>query len=228
MEQLTPLFSCKSLDAVLKFYQALGFAVTYQQEAPYLYAAVQRGSINVHFTKGTGGATCLVHVPDVSTYHHAFADGLRSAYGTIPTADTPRITRWRQGQTRFQTFDPAGNILLFINHDEPDPDYDAYDDTLSPMMQALQNVIFLRDTYADDKAAAKFLDKKLKQIADVLPLDRARALAARAELAVALGEDSQPFGAELTQIALSPGEREQYRDELLAAERLERWKTQAE
>lgn len=230
MEHMIPLFACKSPDETLAFYEALGFEITYRQEEPYLYAAVSRGAINLHFTNRVQTAVCLVHVPEVSVYHRAFADGLRAKYGRILTAGYPRIARLRAWHTRFLLFDPEGNELLFINQDEPDIDYDAYDDTLSPLMQALENVAFLRDTYADDASAGKFLDRKLKQHADADPLDRARALASRAELAVAMGEDelSHSLRAELKRIPLSDEDRERYRDELDAADTLERWLTQAD
>ena len=230
MEHTTPLFFCKSPDETLTFYKALGFTLSYRQDTPYLYAAVSRGAINLHFTKGKTTSTCLVHVPEVSVYHRAFADGLRAKYGRIPTAGFPRIARLKPGRTRFPLFDPMGNELLFINQDEPDIDYDAYDATLSPLVQALENVAFLRDTYADDEAAAKFLDKKLRQHTDAPSIDRARALASRAELAVAMGEAEQSriIRNELEQIPLSAEERDQYRDELEAADRLERWLTQAD
>ncbi len=229
MEQITPIFPCKSPDETREFYQALGFTVAYWQERPYFYGAMTRGALNLNFTKGKGDAICLVHVPEVEVYHRAFADGLRAKYGRIPTAHFPRITRLREGQTRFQLFDPTGNELLFVNRDEPDIDYDAYDDSLSPLMQALENVAFLRDTYADDKAAAKFLDKKLIQYQSADPLERALALAARAELAVAMGDMalSQTLRDTLKQISLSDEERERFRDALGAADNLERWLTQA-
>lgn len=226
MESLIPLFAAKSLDEVTAFYRALGFEVPYQQETPYLYAAVQRGQIGIHFTNKTHGAACLVHVSKVDGYHRAFADGLREAYGRVPLAETPRLTRLRPSQTRFSVYDPAGNTLTFINIDEPDIDYDAYNDsTLSPLMQALENVQFLRDTYHDDPAAAKFLDKKLKQLTDAAPIERARALAARAELAVAMGESARlaEVRAELGQLSLTDDERARHHDELTAADHLERW-----
>lgn len=138
----------------------------------------------------------------------------------------PRLSRFRPGQTRFSLYDPAGNTLTFINIDEPDIDYDAYNDsTLSPLMQALENVQFLRDTYHDDPAAAKFLDKKLKQFTDAPPIDRARALAARAELAVAMGESARlaEVRAELGRLTLTDEERARHQDELTAADRLEHW-----
>lgn len=230
METVTPLFPCKSLDGLLEFYQALGFQVTYQQDTPYLYAAVSRGDINIHFTKNRGTAICLINVPNVVPYHKAFADGLRAKYGQIPTADVPRIMRLKPGQTRFTVFDPVGNELIFINQDEPDIDYDAYPEGLSPLMDALENAIFLRDTYANDKAAAKLLDRKLKQHAAAPPIERARVLAARAELAVALDDltRAQEVREELRQLMLSEEERAQFRDELEAADRLERWRREPE
>jgi hypothetical protein len=230
MESMTPLFPCKSIDGILEFYQALGFQVTYQQDTPYSYGAVCRGDINIHFTKNRGTSVCLVHVQDVGTYHKAFADGLRAKYGQVPTADVPRITRLKPGQTRFIVFDPVGNELVFINRDEPDIDYDAYPEGLSPLMDALENAIFLRDTYANDTAAAKFLDKKLKQPISAPPIELARVLAARAELAVALGDltRADEIRAELRQIKLSDEERAQYQHELEAADKLERWLREAE
>jgi hypothetical protein len=228
MEAIIPVFQVKTLQDVLEFYQALGFEVTYRQDKPYLYAAVQRGGITLHFTKGTGSSTCLVHVLNVADYHQTFADGLRTRYGKVPSAGVPRITRFRPGQTRFTLYDPAGNAILFINHDEPDPDYDAYDDSLSPLLQALETARFLKDTYHDDQGAARLLDRKLGQHGDAPPIERARVLAARAELAVALGdvEAARRVREALALLPLSEEERQQYQDELQAADTLERWLTE--
>lgn len=228
MESVIPVFQVKALDEVFPFYQALGFEITYRQDKPYLYGAVSRGKINIHFMKGTGNGTCLVQVLNVKEYHQAFADGLRQAYGKVLTAGTPRITRFRAGQTRFTVYDPVGNTIIFINYDEPDIDYEAHDSSLSPLMQALENVKFLRDTYSDDKAAAQFLDKKLRQHETAAPIERALALAARAELAVAMGdvERAQTVRDELKQIDLTDEERSRYHNELGASDHLERWLTQ--
>ena len=226
MEQVTPIFLCSSTDETRAFYEALGFKVTYWQDEPYIYGAVSRGAITLNFTSRINSGFCLVHVPQVGDYHRAFADGLRAHYGRIPTADNPRITRLRKDQTRFHIYDPVGNILLFVNADEPDIDYEAYDNSsLSPLMRALENVAFTRDVYTDDKSAANYLDRKLKQHAAAPPIERALALAARAELAVALGdaERAQAVRDELAQLSLSDEERERYHDDLTAADALERW-----
>jgi hypothetical protein len=235
-ETTTPLFPCVALDEALDFYRTLGFEVTYQQTTPYEYGAVRRGGIDLHFhgrkqvNPEKSFSTCLVTVPRVAPYHRAFADALRARYGKVPTAGLPRITRLRKGQTRFGTFDPSGNKLLFIDRDEPDPDYSWYEKERSRLARATEMAAFLRDTYYDDQAAAKVLDKALARDEPADPLDRARALAARAELAVAMGDakGAQAAGAELQTIPLSDDDRDHFREELQAAEELERWLTRGE
>lgn len=226
MEEIIPLFSCKNPDETMDFYAALGFEIAYRQDKPYFYAALQRGGINIHFSKGAAkGSACMIHVPDVHVYHKAFADGLRAKYGAVPTANFPRLTRLQKTQTRFYVFDPTENNLLFINKDEPDYDYSTYPTDLSAMERALDNAAFLRDTYTDDKAAAKMLDKALARHTSAPLIERARVIATRAELAVAMGdtEMADKLCADIEQIQLSVEERERYAEELQAADALERW-----
>ena len=80
---------------------------------------------------------------------------------------------------------------------------------LTPLERALENAANLRDMQYDDAAAAKVLDVALKRNADAAAVDRARALAARAELAVALGEAERlaAVRAELQTVTLSGEER---------------------
>jgi hypothetical protein len=158
-----------------------------------------------------------------------FADALRERYGKVPTAGLPRITRIRQGQTRFHVFDPAGNVLLYIDRDEPEMDCSWYKTKQSRLAAAIANAAFLRDTYTNDKAAALVLDKALARKEAFDPIDHARALAARAELAVAMGdaERAQAVRFELKQISLSDEDRGRFRHELQAADVLERWLTQS-
>ena len=59
MEDVIPLLYCQSLEAMLEFYQALGFEVTYRQEWPYVYAAVSRGHVTLHFTRRAKPAASL-------------------------------------------------------------------------------------------------------------------------------------------------------------------------
>jgi len=234
-ESIIPLFPSVSLDETLDFYQTLGFEVTYQQKEPYLYGAVRRGGIELHFSRLTAyGAknafgACLVFVTEVEPYHRTFAEALREKYGKVPTAGLPRITRLRKGQTRFQVFDPSGNVLLYINRDETDVEYSwSPGEAQSGLASALENAVFLPDTYANDKAAATVLDKALARHETADLIDRALALAARAELAVAMGdaERAQAVRLELQQIPLSDEDRDRFRNELQAADDLEQWLTQ--
>lgn len=234
METSIPLFPCQSFAETLEFYQTLGFEVTHRQETPYLYGAVRQGSFHLHFSRLTmygaknAFGTCLVFVPDIELYHQRFADALRAKHGKIPTAGIPRITRLMKGQTRFKVFDPSGNMLIYIDQNEADTSYEWSGEALSELAAALENAVFLRDTYANDQAAAKVLDKALAQHKSAAPIDRARALAARAELAVAMDqlELAHTFRDELKQIPLSEAEHVQFRHELEAAEQLEQWLTQ--
>jgi hypothetical protein len=231
MESTIPLFPCQSLEVTLEFYRALGFEVTHEQTEPYLYGAVRHGEVELHFSslsvygahKAFGAS--LVFVSEIERDHQGFAGGLRTHYGKVPTAGLPRIGRLYKERTRFNVFDPNGNLLIYIDRREADADYTWSDEGMSGLAQALDNAIFLRDTYANDKAAARALDIALKRFVDADPLDRALALAARAEIAVALGEMERAHAVrlELQQISLSAEERERYRDELEAAEQLERW-----
>jgi hypothetical protein len=172
---------------------------------------------------------CLVFVDKVAAHHRAFADALRVQYGKVPTAGLPKISRLRKGQTRFHVFDSSGNVLLYIDREEPEPDYTWFLKERSRLGSAIDNAAFLRDIYVNDKAAALVLDKALAHKDAVDPIERARALAARAELAVAMGdvERARAVRLELQDISLSEKDRAGLRDELQAADELERWLTES-
>lgn len=232
MATIVPVFFCKSLEETLKFYRAIGFTVTYEQHEPYAYGAVQYDGIDLHFTradKNSGACLALIHVAAVVVPYQVMADGLRGQYGSIPTVNHPRLTRMRGDATRFTIYDPDGNMLTFINADEPDYDYTKYKEPTSDLERVLENVVFLRDTYHNDEAAAKVLDKAILRNLDETPLLRARAIAARAELAAALGESERlaELRAALAEIPLEAAVREAHAAELEAAERLEKWKQAA-
>ena len=116
--------------------------------------------------------------------------------------------------------DPNGNSVVYLRRDEPE----GKDQKLTGLPKALATATRLRDSKNDDASAAKVLDVALARYPDARPLDRARALAARAELAVALGEAEllRTVRAELHAIHLPDHDRETYRHELEAADALER------
>lgn len=226
-ERTIPALPCISLPEAFDFYKLLGFEVTYQQSSPNPYGVIRRGGCELHLfgLKGlkpeAAYSTCLVIVPDVERLHQAFADGLRKGYGKLPVAGFPRITRMRKGQGRFTVVDPSGNSVIFIKRDAEE---EQRDETLSGLERAIETAGYLRDSKGSDAMAAKVLDVALARYQDATPAERARALAARAELAVALGDAERlaAVRAELQQIPLSDSEREQLRDELRAADELER------
>lgn len=226
METAIPCLPCISLAETLDFYRALGFEVTYQQQSPYVWAATKRGGFNLHFyglkemKSEECHSCCLVQVDDPEPLHKTFSEALRTKYGKLPVAGFPRITRFKPGQTRFTVVDPNGNSVVYLRRDEPE----GKDQKLTGLPKALATATRLRDSKNDDAAAAKVLDVALARYQDAPPLDRARALAARAELAVALGEVEllRTVRAELQAIDLPDQDREKYRHELEAAESLER------
>jgi hypothetical protein len=230
-ETTIPLLPCATLEATLSFYQALGFDVTLESE-PHPYGTARQGAVELHFSrlsmygaKNAFGAS-VVLVDGVADYHRRFADGLRSKLGRVPVAGLPRITRLHPGQGRFTLFDPSGNMVIYVDRTESGGDWETVPG-LSPLAQALGNAVFLRDTYCNDEAAAKALDNALERNPSASATDRARALAARAELAVALGnaEAARAVRVQLEQISLSGADRQRWQQELLAAEHLERWLT---
>ncbi len=238
-EEMIPVLPCVSLPDTLAFYRVLGFEVTYEQTRPYVYGAVRRGGMNVHFMgiKGldprAAFSTCLVMVPEVEALHATFAGALRGAYGKVPVAGIPRITRMKPGQSRFTIVDVAGNSLIFIKQGAPEEDETAEHATApregeSRLARALRLAARLRDFRNDDPAAAKVLDAALAHVeaaqAPTFPLERARAMVARIELAVALGDPAraETLRAEVDTLPLADPERAQLRAELERVDALQR------
>ena len=229
-----PALPCVTLEESLPFYGLLGFVVTYKQKNPNPYAVVARGDVQLHLfgiprlDPSAAYSTCLIIVGEVEDLHRKFAAALSGAYGKVPIAGIPRITRMRKGQSRFTIVDPAGNSLIFIRRASSDATEGSYEDgpeaTGSKMALAIKTAARLRDFKTDDAMAAKVLDAALAKYPTAAPAERARALAARAEIAVALGDIALAHGlrTELRQIQLSESERLELREELDAADRLER------
>ncbi|MFP2906278.1 hypothetical protein ACLESD_14670 [Pyxidicoccus sp. 3LFB2] len=229
-ETTIPLLPCVSLDETLEFYEALGFERTYRQTAPNPYGVVRRGGFELHFfgLKGLEPAkaysTCLVVMPEVEPLHATFAESLRRTLGKLPVSGIPRLTRMRPGQSRFTLVDLSGNSIIFVRRNHPREDEPYEPPAGSRMAKALATAARLRDFKTDDAAAAKVLDVALARDEPCAPVERARALAARTELAVALGDAkrARALRAELQQLPLSAAERAQLQGELRASEDLER------
>jgi len=228
-----PLLPCVAVEPTVAFYEALGFTVAHLQTRPYLYLALALNDVEVHFKEPSphlapaeelsGGA--LVMVDDVTEFHRSFADGLRRGYGRILATGLPRLTRLRPAQSRFSLYDPSGNCVLFINHDESDIEYGG-SGALSGLAKAHDNVRNFRDFKNDDALAARAMDAALNRFrASATRVDVARALADRAELDVALGDHARAaeVRAELSAMELSDGERTSIASELTALDQIEQW-----
>lgn len=226
-ETTIPCLPCTNIKTVFDFYQILGFEVTYQQKSPYEYGVLHRGGYDLHFfgLKGLKAeeafSTCIVVVPEVENLHQVYSEALRKAFGKFPVAGFPRLTRMKKGQGRFTLVDPCGNSVIYVKRTAHEKE--SKPDDLAGLPRALEMTRRLRDESGDDAKAAKILDAALNRHTDASPLERARALAARIELAVALGDSAVAtrFRGELATIELSAAERETYRHELEAADALE-------
>ena len=182
----------------MPFHLLLGLEATYQQKSPNPYAVVRRGGIELHFfgLKGLKPeeefGTCVVLVPEVERLHQTFAAALRQAYGELSIAGFPRIMRMKPGQSRFTVIDPAGNSVIFIKREAHsatgDDERKSGEQTQPRLAKAVDTAAKLRDQKGDDVAAAKVLEVALARNDPAASVGRARALAARAELAVASGD----------------------------------------
>ncbi|MGW5575111.1 glyoxalase [Nocardia thailandica] len=212
-----PLLWSGDLSTTLDFYRALGYEVTHEQTRPYVYGAVEMDGAALHFAPAppelalpTEHVGALVMVDDITSRHAAFTAGLRERFGRVPAKGCPRITRFRPGQSRFSTVDPMGNTVIHIQRDEPrDLEYGG-SRGLSGLAKVLDNARILRDFKNDDRAATRALRAGLRRHgATATPVERARAYAALAELAVAADDTAQlaHWTAELRALDLTPADR---------------------
>lgn len=218
-ETTVPLLPCTAPDETLAFWRALGFAVTYEQQKPYLYLALRWSGFDLHYSRAADGVDpahentggCLVMVDAVAPYHAAFVAAMRAAHGKVLVKGLPRITRFRPGASRFTIMDPSGNSIVFIQRDEPEVEYGG-SKQLKGLAKVLDNARILREFKNDDLAAFRALNSGLRRHGDsATPVEQATALAALIELSTALDEPEQvaEWGARLGALTLTADERGQ-------------------
>ncbi|QLY27915.1 glyoxalase [Nocardia huaxiensis] len=223
------------LPATLDFYRTLGYEVTYEQTRPYTAGMVTRDGFSVYFgptPKDFDNAeqayiSALVIVDEVESWHQEFTASLRARYGRIPARGIPRITRFRPGQTRFTVVDPVGNSIIYIQRDEPDPEYGGAR-SLEGLARVMDNARIFRDSKNDDANAVRVLETGLRRFAATAPaLDRARALAMLAEIAIAAEDSARvaELGTRMAELDLSAEDRAALAAELQALTALESWLT---
>jgi len=231
-ELTIPGLPCRSLDDVLPFYTALGFDVTYRQERPNPFAAVRRGGIDLHFfavpefDPADSMGTVVVVVPDTEALHAAFASGLRAAFGKVPAAGIPRMTRPRRKQGTaggFSVVDPGGNWLRISSHSDTDG---ATEDEPVASTGQLARVVAAAarqaDSHGDETAGIRVLENGLARHADAPPAQRLPALVYLAELRFRTGEPDVAAALldEVRALDLSAAEREALATDLATAAEL--------
>ncbi|WP_238015839.1 glyoxalase [Dactylosporangium sp. AC04546] len=233
-ETTVPLLPCAAPEETLAFWSALGFAVTYEQQKPYLYLAFRWRGFDLHYGRAastvdpalenTGG--CLVMVDTVAPYHAAFTEAMRRTYGKALTKGLPRMTRYRPGASRFTIMDPSGNSIIFIQRDEPAEVEYGGSKQLQGLARVLDNARILREFKNDDRAAFRALNSGLRRHGDSAPaVEQAVALAVLIELSTALEEpDRVPeWGGRLRQLRLTTEERHLVESTVADPALIEQW-----
>ena len=194
-ERTIPILPTRSIDDTLACYRALGFEVTYRQERPNTYAVVVRGGIELQFfvlkdlDPANSYSTCYVLVSDVDALYRAFTEGLRAAFGRVPSRGIPRIGALRDmayGVRQFVAVDPGGNSIRVGQPIAATPAPRA--ESAERLERALVASIALGESKMDDEAAAKVLDSAFAAGGQAPADVTARALILRADLAYRMNE----------------------------------------
>jgi hypothetical protein len=176
-----------------------------------------------NFNPADSYGTVIIVVPDPDALYQAFAAGLRAAYKKLPSAGIPRILRPRKkfGTVRgFSVVDTGGNWLRISKLGDKEPE--EGEEKTTGLAGIIDVAARLGDAHGDEAKALKTLENGLKRFADAPPLDLARALLYRAELAVRLqdGTLAQSSLAAVHALPLSDDEQALIADEFAQTEEL--------
>jgi len=193
-----PVLPCKAIGETLEFWENMGFTITYRQDRPYQYGAVERNRHQLHFVRVKGAEAgytgCLMMVQNVSEVHAAFCNALKRKLGRVPNTGVPRISRMKPGQSRFTITDVSENAVTVIQIGEKDQvEYeDADQATLTPLQKAISLALRLRDFKEDHPASAKVLDMALARADEhETAAEKAKAIIIRQELARVLADHAK-------------------------------------
>ena len=190
-ERTYPCLPCRELDESISFYKSLGFKQTCRQLRPNPYAVVAREELQIHlfgmegFNPAESFGSVIVLVPDPESLYHAFAEGLRKAFGKLPIVGIPRILRHRKKYgtvSRFSIVDPGGNWLRVskLNETEEEDSPEKEEGLTQIILVAAR----LGDAHGNEALALKTLESGLTRFTNAPAIDRVRAYLYRAELAV--------------------------------------------
>ena len=215
-ERMYPILPCPDVDAAIAFYEALGFRRTYRQVHPNPHAVVELDDMGIHlagipgFVPENSYASVIIVVPDPDALYTSFAAGLRAAYGKLPGAGIPRMVRPRKRWGTvygFSVVDVGGNWLRFSKLGATEEEVEEAEPGLARQVDVAAR---LADAHGDDAAAMATLGRAIDRFPDAPPIDRARALLYRADLAVRLGREELAAAslAEAQAIPLDDADRE--------------------
>ncbi|WP_024818533.1 hypothetical protein [Arthrobacter sp. 31Y] len=229
-ERAIPILPCKYVDDVVPFYEALGFTVTFRQTRPNPYVCFNRGGIDLHFfgleafEPENSLGTAIVLVEDTGVLYQEFAAGLRAAFGKLPLAGIPRITkpRRKQGTTAgFTVVDPGGNWLRISALGETEDDGSASHGA-GRLDRVLMNAARQGDAHGDEVRAISVIEAGLLRHGDATDAEKLPLLVYLAELHHRSG-NPELAGSALDTVAaliLNPAEREASAEELATAAEL--------
>lgn len=219
-ERTYPCLPCRDLDESVAFYENLGFRRTYRQLRPNPYAVVQYEDIHLHlfgmdgFDPAQSYCTAIVVVPEPDGLYRQFAERLRAAFGKLPVAGIPRVTRPRKKfgtVTGFSLVDPGGNWLRIsqLNATEDEEKAEGLEHFISVAAR-------LGDAHGSEVDALRTLENALARFPDASALERARAHLYRAELAVRMDKAdlAKESLAIVEALELNGEEQRQVQDEL--------------
>jgi catechol 2,3-dioxygenase-like lactoylglutathione lyase family enzyme len=187
-----PILPCRDVDEAIAFYEALGFERTYRQVRPNPHAVVARGDLAIHlagiegFDPEQSYASVIIVVSDPDALYSSFAAGLRAAYGRLPVSGIPRMVRPRKRWGTvygFSVVDVGGNWLRISRLGDTE---EPLDDAEPGLAKSVDVAARLADAHGDDAGGLATLERALAKYSDAPPIDRARALAYRADLAMRL------------------------------------------
>jgi catechol 2,3-dioxygenase-like lactoylglutathione lyase family enzyme len=210
-----PILPCRDVDEAIAFYEALGFTRTFRQARPNPYAVVRCGDLHVHlagidgFDPEQSYASVIIVVPDPDALYRLFADGLRAAYGRVPASGIPRMVRPRKRWGTvygFSLVDVGGNWLRISRVGDSEASVATPDAGLATGIDVAAR---LADAHGDDAGGLATLERMLAKHVDAPAIERARALAYRADLALRLDRRSLARASldEIATLPLSDDER---------------------
>jgi catechol 2,3-dioxygenase-like lactoylglutathione lyase family enzyme len=190
-ERTYAILPCRDIDECISFYETLGFKKTYRQIRPNPCAVVALEDIHIHFGGIEGFkpedsyGSVIITVPDPDSLYHAFAAGLRKAYGKLPVAGIPRILRPRKryGTVRgFTVIDPGGNWLRISKLG--DTEQEATSEKVEGLAQIINVAARLGDAKGDEAMALKTLENGILRFPKAVTIERVKAYLYQAELAI--------------------------------------------